>query len=701
MKVVLLTGIFAIFASSHLWAAGHNWLTFIDGEKFLHELSIPGTHDTGALIETVPGTAKCQNLTIEEQLQAGVRFLDIRCRHIGNAFVIHHGSVYQELNFTDVLQSVASFLEAHPSETVIMSVKEEHNPEGNTRSFAETFTTYVGRNSSIWSLGSEVPKLNDVRSKIVLLRRFNDPDNRGIEAAPSVWPDDSTGTLAGPPRIRIQDVYKVWNRGNKWSYITSLFSEMPSNPGTLYLNFASGYSPWTLGIPDIPHVGNYINPLLESYFTQAPPRLHGIVIMDFVTARLAELVYRTNFLPAASVQRLASGSLNPALRIEVGDGNIQLTWKKWDSEPLDDMNGNGLHDQGEPFVDLNNNGKHDPAIERYVDLEFSADLNTWTTIAEGLGDGSHSVVVPPAPVATPQASASSRSLQNQAAPATAAANERGFVRIQRTTYTARAPMIRIPGGNYKGSAASSPDRIVQPFAIGKYEMTWADFQEVRDWAVAHQYTDLGGVGAGSGPLHPVHSVSWYDAVKWCNALSEKNGRTPAYSVNGQVYRVGESDNVDVNRSANGYRLPTELEWDVAFRGGPWTKGYIFSGSNVDTEVAWFNGNSSGAVLDLSPRPDFTGGTWPVGQKKANELGIHDMSGNVAEWTEEQDETYLGPIAITNILRHARGGSWSSDGGEWVNYPFPVKGELTASHPETSAMPNTRSALIGFRYVSKE
>ena len=179
-------------------------------------------------------------------------------------------------------------------------------------------------------------------------------------------------------------------------------------------------------------------------------------------------------------------------------------------------------------------------------------------------------------------------------------------------------MIRIPGGNYKGSAASSSDRIVQPFAIGKYEVTWGDFQEVRDWAVARGYSDLGGAGAGSGQMHPVRNVSWYDAVKWCNALSEKTGRTPAYLVSGQVYRVGESDNVDVNRSVNGYRLPTELEWEVAFMGGPWTRGFIFSGGNVDTEVAWFNGNSSGAVLDLSPRPDFTGGTWPVGQKKANE-----------------------------------------------------------------------------------
>jgi len=171
-----------------------------------------------------------------------------------------------------------------------MSVKEEYTAVNNTRSFAETFTAYVNVNPGLWFFGSALPKLEDVRGKIVLLRRFDDPSARGI--ATSGWPDDSTGTVAGPPRIRIQDVYKVWDRGNKWSYITSLFSEMPGNSETLYLNFTSGYSPWTLGIPDIPHVANYINPLLESYFTQAPPRSHGIVIMDFVTARLAELIYR-------------------------------------------------------------------------------------------------------------------------------------------------------------------------------------------------------------------------------------------------------------------------------------------------------------------------------------------------------------------------------------------------------------------------
>ena len=273
-----------------------------------------------------------------------------------------------------------------------MSVKEEYTAVNNTRSFAETFTAYVNVNPGLWFFGSALPKLEDVRGKIVLLRRFDDPSARGI--ATSGWPDDSTGTVAGPPRIRIQDVYKVWDRGNKWSYITSLFSEMPGNSETLYLNFTSGYSPWTLGIPDIPHVANYINPLLESYFTQAPPRSHGIVIMDFVTARLAELIYRTNFSLEATAPRLASGSLDPQPAVTLADGQVNLSWKNCDSEPLDDRNGNRLHDQGETFVDLNRSGTHDFILERYVDIEASADLVSWTVLAQGIGVGSAAVVPP-------------------------------------------------------------------------------------------------------------------------------------------------------------------------------------------------------------------------------------------------------------------------------------------------------------------
>jgi len=84
-------------------AAGNNWMSSLNGSLSLSQFSIPGTHDSMALYEPVSGTAKCQNLSLGDQLNAGVRFIDIRCRHINNAFAIHHGSIYENANFDDVL----------------------------------------------------------------------------------------------------------------------------------------------------------------------------------------------------------------------------------------------------------------------------------------------------------------------------------------------------------------------------------------------------------------------------------------------------------------------------------------------------------------------------------------------------------------------------------------------------------------------
>src|SRR5207302_1134087 len=98
---------------------------------------IPGTHDTMAFYGG--DAAQTQTMSLANQLESGVRVLDIRCRHIADVFAIHHGVVFQKVFFGDVLNDVIAFLKKNPSETVLMRVKEEYEPAENTRTFEETF----------------------------------------------------------------------------------------------------------------------------------------------------------------------------------------------------------------------------------------------------------------------------------------------------------------------------------------------------------------------------------------------------------------------------------------------------------------------------------------------------------------------------------------------------------------------------------
>ncbi|MBO4508300.1 MAG: SUMF1/EgtB/PvdO family nonheme iron enzyme [Spirochaetaceae bacterium] len=189
------------------------------------------------------------------------------------------------------------------------------------------------------------------------------------------------------------------------------------------------------------------------------------------------------------------------------------------------------------------------------------------------------------------------------------------------------------GSNSRNSAEKPVHEVtVSSFYMSDHEVTQAEYKAIMGTNPSYF----------SGDDKPVEKVSWYDAIEYCNKLSEMKGLTPCYSKNGNTYTC--------DWNASGYRLPTEAEWEYAARGGNKSRGYTYSGSNDIENVAWYSDNSNKL-------------THAVKEKQPNELGIYDMSGNVWEWCWDWYGSYNNSAqrnptgASSGSYRVLRGGSW--------------------------------------------
>lgn len=266
-----------------------NWMSRLDDNKALNELSIPATHDSGATISLLGLSGQCQKTTIKEQLYMGVRLLDIRLRLVDDELNVVHGIVDQKLTFESVLEDINEFIEKHPSEFLILSIKEDDDPKNSTLIFQEKVEADLAKYPLISGAREFPASVGAARGKIFVLARFVDA-TVGIPANPG-WKDSTSFELNG---FFVQDNYRLTDVETKKEDINKALDIAKEKKYTIVFNFASCYLENALPPASASKTAKVINPyLLELLKDQKAPL--GVILFDYITEDLCAVVIESNF----------------------------------------------------------------------------------------------------------------------------------------------------------------------------------------------------------------------------------------------------------------------------------------------------------------------------------------------------------------------------------------------------------------------
>ena len=295
--------------------SGERWMSRLRDDNLISSLTIPGTHDSAAFTSTWP-FIQTQRLDISEQLNAGIRYFDLRCGLRDDIVEMVHGSAVLGVTLSELLDIMYLWLMSHSSEALVVQIKQDRQPERSEMHFAWAIWECMGSAPARWRTANTTPTLGELRGKIQLLRRFRGPTLRAFGIDVTQWQDNPvrpfTINTMHEVQLTIQDHYKPASAeglpsliARKGGDVVELLSHAAANPdrGHWYINFTSAYefNVWYQLPPREIAVGGYwgfrwehgMNPRLRGYLHEHQgegKRRYGIVAMDFPESGADDLV---------------------------------------------------------------------------------------------------------------------------------------------------------------------------------------------------------------------------------------------------------------------------------------------------------------------------------------------------------------------------------------------------------------------------